>query len=125
MKYVKGPRACQPDWRSTVDRLLDQLLPAHCVVCGLPARPPGICPGCRQGLPWVESACPGCGLPLPGLSVRLVDGKDRDVPFGEEGELIVRGPNVMQGYHNKPEATASALKGGWYRTGDLARDLRK
>lgn len=62
-----------------------------------------------------------CGLPLPGLSVRLVDSEDRDVAFGEEGELIVRGPNVMKGYHNKPEATESALKGGWYRTGDLAR----
>lgn len=62
-----------------------------------------------------------CGLPLPGLAVRLVDSADLDVPFGQEGELIVRGPNVMKGYHNKPEATQSALKGGWYRTGDLAR----
>jgi acyl-CoA synthetase (AMP-forming)/AMP-acid ligase II len=43
---------------------------------------------------------------------------DRGV--GEEGELIVRGPSLMLGYHNKPEETATALKGGWYRTGDLA-----
>lgn len=62
-----------------------------------------------------------CGLPLPGLSVRLVDMDDCDVPFGEEGELIVRGPNVMKGYHDKPDVTQDALKGGWYRTGDLAR----
>ncbi|WP_104017588.1 class I adenylate-forming enzyme family protein [Roseovarius nitratireducens] len=62
-----------------------------------------------------------CGLPLPGLAVRLVDAEDHNVPFGEEGELIVRGPNVMQGYHGKPEATEAALKAGWYRTGDLAR----
>lgn len=62
-----------------------------------------------------------CGLPLPGLAVRLVDAEDRDVPQGAEGELIVRGPNVMQGYHARPDATAAALKGGWYRTGDLAR----
>lgn len=62
-----------------------------------------------------------CGLPLPGLAVRLVDAEDHDVPFGAEGELIVRGPNVMQGYHGKPEATEAALKAGWYRTGDLAR----
>lgn len=63
-----------------------------------------------------------CGLPLPGLAVRLVDPTtDEDVAQGAEGELICRGPNVMQGYLNKPEATASALRGGWYRTGDLAR----
>ena len=44
-----------------------------------------------------------------------------DVPIGEEGELIVRGPNLMQGYHNKPKETAAALRKGWYHTGDLAK----
>ena len=62
-----------------------------------------------------------CGLPVPGISVRLVDGEDRDVSIGREGELIVRGPNLMVGYHNKPTETAAALRDGWYRTGDLAR----
>lgn len=63
-----------------------------------------------------------CGLPLPGLAVRIVDpADDADVPPGAEGELIVRGPNVMRGYHAKPDATAAALRAGWYRTGDLAR----
>jgi long-chain acyl-CoA synthetase len=62
-----------------------------------------------------------CGLPLPGLATRIVDLDDRDVAPGGEGELIVRGPNVMIGYHNNPEATAAALRDGWYRTGDLAR----
>jgi acyl-CoA synthetase (AMP-forming)/AMP-acid ligase II len=63
-----------------------------------------------------------CGVPVPGLAVRVVDPvTDKDVPFGREGELIVRGPNVMPGYHNKPEETAKALRDGWYRTGDLAR----
>jgi acyl-CoA synthetase (AMP-forming)/AMP-acid ligase II len=61
-----------------------------------------------------------CGIPLPGLAVRVVDPDDRDVPAGAEGELIVRGPNVMLGYHGNPAATAAALKAGWYRTGDLA-----
>jgi long-chain acyl-CoA synthetase len=63
-----------------------------------------------------------CGFPVPGLAVRIVDPvTDIDVPFGQEGELIVRGPSVMPGYHNKPEETAKALHDGWYRTGDLAR----
>ncbi|MGW9133184.1 beta-ketoacyl synthase N-terminal-like domain-containing protein, partial [Streptomyces sp. NPDC055681] len=63
-----------------------------------------------------------CGLPVPGLGVRLVDPETGlDVLPGEEGEVWVRGPSVMLGYHNQPEATAAALKDGWYHTGDLAR----
>jgi long-chain acyl-CoA synthetase len=62
-----------------------------------------------------------CGLPVPGLAVRIVNPTGQDVPPGEEGELIVRGPNLMAGYHNKPEETAAALRNGWYHTGDLAR----
>jgi len=63
-----------------------------------------------------------CGLPVPGLAVRIVDPvSGADLPCGQEGELIVRGPNVMPGYHNKPEETEKALYEGWYRTGDLAR----
>jgi acyl-CoA synthetase (AMP-forming)/AMP-acid ligase II len=62
-----------------------------------------------------------CGLPVPGLAVRIVDPvSGADLPCGQEGELIVRGPNVMPGYHNKPEETEKALYEGWYRTGDLA-----
>jgi long-chain acyl-CoA synthetase len=73
---------------------------------------------------WLHGARPlgSCGLPVPGLAVRIVDpATNEDVPFGQEGELIVRGPNLMQGYHNKPAETAAALRKGWYHTGDLAR----
>jgi long-chain acyl-CoA synthetase len=63
-----------------------------------------------------------CGLPLPGLAVRIVEpASGQDVEPGQQGELIVRGPNVMPGYHNKPEETHSALRAGWYHTGDLAK----
>ncbi|GAA2694484.1 MULTISPECIES: type I polyketide synthase [Actinosynnema] len=61
------------------------------------------------------------GLPVPGLAVRLVDpDTGLDAPAGAEGEVWVRGPSVMVGYHNRPEATAAALRDGWYCTGDLA-----
>jgi long-chain acyl-CoA synthetase len=62
-----------------------------------------------------------CGIPLPGLAVRIVDLTGADVGPNQEGELIVRGPSVMLGYHNKPEETRSALHDGWYHTGDLAK----
>jgi acyl-CoA synthetase (AMP-forming)/AMP-acid ligase II len=62
-----------------------------------------------------------CGFPVPGLAVRIVDANGRDVEANQEGELIVRGPNVMPGYHNKPEETRNALRNGWYHTGDLAK----
>ncbi len=62
-----------------------------------------------------------CGVPVPGSAVRIVDANGRDVEPGREGELIVHGPHVMPGYHNKPEETRSALRDGWYHTGDLAR----
>jgi rifamycin polyketide synthase module 1/2/3 len=73
---------------------------------------------------WAHGGRPygSCGLPLPGLSVRLVDpATGVDAPPGGEGELWVRGPSVMRGYHNRPEQTAEVLVDGWYRTGDLAR----
>lgn len=50
--------------------------------------------------------------------VRIVDTQDQEVPRGTVGEIIVRGPNVMQGYWNQPELTAEALRGGWMHTGD-------
>ncbi|MGW5747965.1 SDR family NAD(P)-dependent oxidoreductase, partial [Amycolatopsis sp. NPDC003861] len=62
-----------------------------------------------------------CGLPVPGLAVRLVGETGSDVPVGAEGEVWLRGPNVMLGYWNQPAATAEVLVDGWLRTGDLAR----
>ena len=61
------------------------------------------------------------GLPIFGVDVRCVDEHDNPVPPGERGEVIVRGPNVMKGYYNRPDATADALRGGWFRTGDIGQ----
>jgi len=61
------------------------------------------------------------GKPIAHVQFRIADDEGRDVPAGETGELLIRGPNVFVGYWQKPEATAEALRGGWFRTGDLAR----
>jgi acyl-CoA synthetase (AMP-forming)/AMP-acid ligase II len=53
--------------------------------------------------------------------MRVVDKEDHEVPQGEVGEIVIRGPNVMKGYWHRPEATAEAIRDGWFHTGDLAR----
>jgi len=60
------------------------------------------------------------GVPAPMTEVRLVNDDGQDVPLGEPGELILRGPQVMQGYWRRPEETAKVIKDGWLYTGDVA-----
>ncbi|MCK9905954.1 AMP-binding protein, partial [Frankia sp. Cpl3] len=61
------------------------------------------------------------GLDIPGVTNKVVDPEGKEVPRGEVGELVVKGPNVMIGYLGLPEETEAALKDGWLHTGDLAR----
>jgi long-chain acyl-CoA synthetase len=62
------------------------------------------------------------GLPWPDTDAKIVDlaTGNRELPVGEAGELVVRGPQVMREYWNKPDETAAALRGGWLHTGDIA-----
>ena len=62
-----------------------------------------------------------CGPPAPVSRIRIVDPDGADLPPGAVGELFAYGPNVVQGYWNRPEATASTFVDGWVRTGDLAK----
>ncbi len=63
----------------------------------------------------------GVGTPLPFQEIRVVDDNGKDVPVGETGEAIIRGPNNMQGYFEQPELTAETIKNGWVHTGDLIK----
>ncbi len=61
------------------------------------------------------------GVPVPGTDVRFVNAEGQTVPFGEVGELWIKGPQVMQGYWQRPDETAQAISDGWLATGDIAK----
>jgi len=70
-----------------------------------------------------ENRLGSIGLPLPDVDARIVSLADGEtlVPVGEAGELIIKSPQVMQAYHNMPDESSIALRGGWLYTGDIAR----
>jgi len=70
-----------------------------------------------------ENRTGSIGLPLPDVDCRIVslDDEVTDLSTGEIGELVIKGPMVMKGYHNMPTETANALREGWLYTGDIAR----
>jgi len=63
------------------------------------------------------------GIPIPSTDARIVDVEtgETEIPIGESGELIIKGPQVMKGYLNRPEDTAETLRDGWLYTGDIAK----
>ncbi|PIC62780.1 acyl-CoA synthetase [Sporosarcina sp. P13] len=61
------------------------------------------------------------GKPILGVEARIVDENMNDVPVGEVGEIVYRGPSVMKEYYNNPEGTKEAFKGGWFHSGDIVR----
>jgi long-chain acyl-CoA synthetase len=61
------------------------------------------------------------GTPIRDVELRVVDEDGHEMPQGEVGEIVIRGPNVMKGYWQRPEATTEAIRDGWFHTGDLAK----
>lgn len=61
------------------------------------------------------------GRPLVGIDMRIVDAEGNEVPLGEDGEVVVRGPNVTVGYLNRPEENEMAFRDGWFHTGDIGK----
>jgi acyl-CoA synthetase (AMP-forming)/AMP-acid ligase II len=74
-----------------------------------------------RGLEETPDLLVSVGKPMPLGMVRVVDDPLNDVGTGEVGELVIRGPQVTQGYWNNPGATAEAFAGGWFHSGDLAK----
>ncbi|MCU0489946.1 MAG: long-chain fatty acid--CoA ligase, partial [Anaerolineales bacterium] len=70
-----------------------------------------------------ENPVGSIGLPLPDMDCKIIslDDEVTEVPVGEIGELVMKGPNVMKGYHNMPTETANTLRDGWLYSGDIAR----
>jgi|LSQX01.1.fsa_nt_gb malonyl-CoA/methylmalonyl-CoA synthetase len=69
----------------------------------------------------VSSLEGSCGVPLPGIQLRIVGREGQELPSGEVGEVLIKGPNVFREYWGQPEATAAAFEDGWFYTGDLGR----
>ena len=74
--------------------------------------------------PWGGEVKPGTvGIPIPDTDVKIVDIADpnKELEQGEEGEIAIKGPQIMMGYYNKPEETANVMHEGWYLSGDIGK----
>lgn len=113
-----GGAPVQPDLVEKIDRSL---------VAGVPSTGYGLTETCgivtANSAKLYTSKPASCGRVVPTLDAKLIDelGDDVDPSPEATGELCVRGPIVIKGYLNRPEATADAIRDGWFRTGDIAR----
>ena len=115
-----------PMYVADVERALTALGPKLAQIYGQGEAPMTITALSRachaeNGHPRYRERLGSAGTARTDVEVRVVDEDDRPLPAGQSGEIVVRGDVVMPGYWENPEATASALKGGWLHTGDVGR----
>jgi len=79
------------------------------------------CPTVTVNPPQIEAYKGSIGMPVPSTDIKLVDDDGKEVALGEAGEMLVKGPQVMVGYLNRPDATEEMIVDGWLATGDIAR----
>ena len=78
------------------------------------------CPTVTINPPQLQAYKGSIGMPVPSTDIKLVNEEGNEVPMGEAGEMLVKGPQVMKGYLNRPEATDEMIVDGWLATGDIA-----
>jgi long-chain acyl-CoA synthetase len=78
------------------------------------------CPTVTVNPPQLKAYKGSIGMPVPSTDIKLVDEEGNEVPMGEAGEMLVKGPQVMKGYLNRPDATDEMIVDGWLATGDIA-----
>ncbi|MFT5675026.1 MAG: long-chain acyl-CoA synthetase [Paraglaciecola sp.] len=79
------------------------------------------CPTVTVNPPQIKEYKGSIGMPVPSTDIKLVDDDGNEVALGDPGEMLVKGPQVMKGYLNRPEATNEMIVDGWLATGDIAR----
>jgi long-chain acyl-CoA synthetase len=77
------------------------------------------CAGVLTMSPVGDNRLGSAGIPVPGTDVKIVGPDGAEMPRGEPGEVVAKGPTVMKGYLNNPEATAETIRNGWLHTGDV------
>jgi len=101
-------------------RRLDELLPGRTTSAGYGLTETSSMTSANGGADYL--LCPeSVGVPIPVCDVRIVDGTGTDLPSGEPGEIWIKGPNVVPGYWQRPEETASTFTEGWLHSGDIGR----
>ncbi|HSV96799.1 MAG TPA: long-chain fatty acid--CoA ligase [Spirochaetota bacterium] len=118
LDFVKGFFSGSAPLAPETIRDMQQLAGATiCEVYGLTETAPIACV-----TPWGGTIKPGTvGVPVADTDIKIVDLEtgENELPTGESGEIIIKGPQVMMGYYKKPEQTAQVLKDGWFYTGDI------
>jgi long-chain acyl-CoA synthetase len=118
LSFIKGFfSGAAPLAANTIRDLKDLTGAIMCEIYGLTETAPLV-----TATPWGGINKPGTvGVPVPDTDIKIVsvDDPDKELPIGEVGEILIKGPQIMMGYYKNPEETAKVLKDGWFYSGDI------